>query len=41
MRREKARQVRFLQGRGFALETILAFLREMDAGERSTAGRLP
>ena len=38
---QKARQVRFLQGRGFRLETILAFLREMDAGGRSTAGRLP
>ncbi len=28
--REKARQVRFLQGRGFHLEEILRFLREME-----------
>lgn len=29
---EKARQVRFLQGRGFALESILKLLRDRDAG---------
>jgi len=29
--REKARQVRFLQARGFALSTILRFLRNADA----------
>jgi regulatory protein len=31
--REKARQVRFLQARGFALSTILRFLRSADAHE--------
>jgi regulatory protein len=29
--RERARQVRFLQGRGFALESILKFLRSLEA----------
>ena len=29
--REKARQVRFLQGRGFALEEVLRFLKSLDA----------
>jgi regulatory protein len=29
---QKARQIRFLQGRGFALESILKLLRERDAG---------
>ena len=29
---QKARQVRFLQGRGFALESILKLLRERDVG---------
>ena len=28
----KARQVRFLQGRGFALESVLEFLRHIPAG---------
>jgi regulatory protein len=27
--RERARQVRFLQGRGFALDTVLRFFREI------------
>ena len=29
---EKARQIRFLQGRGFALDSIFALLRRMSAG---------